>query len=233
MGADHGRLLIDEHISVPRRQRNEPSADVIAGHDCRVDIASRVTTLVSAHPDVQRVVLVGSRADGEPTALSDWDFRIHTTKPSEVARDLPELVAPLQPMAAQWDRLGEHATYMLMLPGPIKIDLFPGDERRELQPPWEPSRANLAAVDAHFWDWILWLGGKSLAGNAEIVADELAQMRRHLLGPLGVTSVPATVRDAVDEYRRARDRLEERWGIAVPRRLGDDVAAALRRQGLV
>jgi hypothetical protein len=41
--------------------------------------------------------------------MSDWDFRMHTAKPSRVARDLPELVAPLQPMAAQWDRLAEHA----------------------------------------------------------------------------------------------------------------------------
>jgi hypothetical protein len=198
-----------------------------------VDIPYRVTKVVSAHPDVRRVALVGSRAGGKPTALSDWDFRIHTTKPSAVARDLPGLVAPLQPLAAQWDRLAEHATYMLVLPGPIKIDLFPGDERHEVQPPWEPSPANLAAIDAHCWDWILWLGGKSLNGEADLVADELAKMHRHLLGPLGVASVPATVGDAVDEYRRARHRLEERWGIAVPRALGDDVAAALRRHGSV
>ena len=48
-----------------------------------------------------------------------------------------------------------------------------------------------------------------------------------LPGPIKIDLFPG------DEYRGARDRLEQRWGIAVPRRLGDDVAAALCRQGLV
>jgi predicted nucleotidyltransferase len=161
-----------------------------------MDIPSRLTRLVSAHPDTGRVVLVGSRASGKPTALSDWDFRIHTAKPGKVARDLPELVAPLQP-------------------------------------PWEPSPANLAAIDAHFWDWTLWLGAKLLAEKMELVADELTKMQRHLLGPLGVLSPPTTVDDAVAKYRVVRDRLEGQWEVSVPRRLGDEVATALRGHGLV
>ena len=198
-----------------------------------MDVAARVTGVLALHPDVRRVKLVGSRARGEATPLSDWDFHLDTDDAAKLARELPGLVAPLAPLAAQWDRLAERATYMLMLPDAVKIDLFPGEERGELQPPWEPSPANLAAIDAHFWDWILWLGGKSLAERTELVAEELNKMHLHLLGPLGVPSAPTTLPEAVDEYRRARGRLEGRWSLRVRRRLGDDVAAALRRHGLV
>jgi hypothetical protein len=56
---------------------------------------------------------------------------------------------------------------------------------------------------------------------------------RNLLGPLGVTSPPATVEQAVAEYRVARDRLERRWEMSVPSRLGDEVAFALVRHGVM
>ena len=58
-------------------------------------------------------------------------------------------------------------------------------------------------------------------------------MHRHLLGPLGVTSPPATVDEAVAAYQLARDRLERSWEISVPRRLGDEVTAALVRHGVI
>jgi hypothetical protein len=192
-----------------------------------------VTDALGPHPDVRRVELVGSRARGEATALSDWDFHLDTSDGPRLARELPALVAPLGALAAQWDRLTERATYMLMLPGAIKVDLFPGDERRALEPPWEPTPSNLVAIDAHFWDWTVWLGGKVLAGRTDLVAEELRKMQQHLLGPLGVTSPPATVEEAVAAYQLARDQLERRWGISVPRRLGDEVMAALVRYGVV
>jgi predicted nucleotidyltransferase len=198
-----------------------------------VDISARVTEVLAPSLLVVRVDLVGSRARGEETALSDWDFRIDTTNGASLARELPTLVEPLEPLAAQWDRLTERATYMLMLPGAIKVDLFPGDERRALEPPWEPTRSNLVAIDAHFWDWTLWLGGKVLAEKSGVVVEELGKLRRNLLGPLGVTSPPATVEQAVAEYRGARDRLERRWEMSVPRRVGDEVAAALVRYGVM
>ena len=198
-----------------------------------MDVPARVTAELASHPEVLRVELVGSRARGEATALSDWDFHIHAKNAAALARELPAIVAPLEPLAAQWDRLTERATYMLMLPGAIKVDLFPGDERRALEPPWEPTPSNLAAIDAHFWDWTLWLGGKVLAGKTNLVAEELRKMQRHLLGPLGVTSTPATVDEAVAAYQLARDRLERRWEISVPRRLGDAVTAALVRHGVL
>jgi hypothetical protein len=189
--------------------------------------------MLAPHPAVVRVELVGTRARGEATVLSDWDFRIDTKNAGLLVRDLPALVAPLEPLAAQWDRLTERATYMLLLPGAIKVDLFPGDERRAIESPWKPGPANLVAVDAHFWDWNLWLGGKVLAEKADVVAEELPKMQQHLLGPLGVPQPPTTVEQAVLVYQVARDRLERSWGISVPRRLGDEVEAALARHGIL
>jgi hypothetical protein len=198
-----------------------------------VDVTARITTVLASRLDVSRVELVGSRARGGATALSDWDFLIHTTNSAGLARELPATVTPLEPLAAQWDRLSERATCMLILPGAIKVDLFPGDERRALEPPWEPTPSNLVAIDAHFWDWTIWLGGKVLARKTDLVAEELRKMQRHLLGPLGVTSPPATVDQAVAGYRGARDRLERSWEISVPRRVGDEVTAALVHHGVI
>ena len=83
------------------------------------------------------------------------------------------------------------------------------------------------------WDWALWLGGKVLAEKAGVVSEELGKLHRNLLGPLGVTSPPATVEQAVAEYRGARDRLERRWEMSVPRRVGDEVTLALVRHGVI
>jgi len=198
-----------------------------------VDISARVTEVLAPSPLVVRVDLVGSRARGEATALSDWDFRIDATNGAALARELPTLVEPLEPLAAQWDRLTERATYMLMLADAVKVDLFPGDELRAIEPPWEPTPSNLVAIDAHFWDWALWLGGKVLAEKSAVVSEELGKLHRNLLGPLGVTSPPATVEQAVAEYRGARDRLERQWEMSVPRRVGNEVAFALVRHGVM
>jgi predicted nucleotidyltransferase len=198
-----------------------------------MDISARVTEVLAPSPLVMRVDLVGSRARGEATTLSDWDFRIDTTNGAALARELPTLVEPLEPLAAQWDRLTERATYMLMLADAVKVDLFPGDELRAIQPPWEPAPSNLVAIDAHFWDWALWLGGKVLAEKSAVVSEELGKLHRNLLGPLGVTSPPATVEQAVGEYRGARDRLERQWEMSVPRRVGDEVTFALVRHGVM
>jgi hypothetical protein len=204
-----------------------------AGNNVVVDVAARAEEVLAPHPAVERVELVGSRGRGEATALSDWDFKIHTTDARALARDLPALVGPLEPLAAQWDRLVERAVYMLVLPGPVKVDLFPGEERREIEPPWEPTPANLAAVDAHFWDWTLWLGSKALHRRTDLVGEELQKLHHNLLGPLGVADPPSTIDPAVTEYRRARDRLEHEWNISIGRELGDEVAGALERNGVI
>jgi hypothetical protein len=198
-----------------------------------MDVRARVTELLDAHPDVVGVELAGSRARGETTALSDWDFHIHTTDAPALARDLPRLVAPLESLAAQWDRLVDRLVYMLVLPGPVKVDLFPGDQRHEIEPPWEPTPDNLAAIDAHFWDWVLWLGSKFLHERQQVVDEELHKLHRNLLGPLGVATPPTTIDAAASEYLRARDRLEREWRISVGHRFGDEVTQALRRNRVI
>jgi Nucleotidyltransferase domain len=198
-----------------------------------VDVLARVSQLLDSRPEVVGVALIGSRSRNEATPLSDWDLLIHTTDAPALARELPALVRPLEPLAAQWDRLADHDVYMLVLPGAVKVDLFPGQRPHALDPPWEPTPGNLAAIDAHFWDWVLWLGSKYLHGRRELVQKELHKLHDHLLGPLGVTTVPQTIDEAVLQYCRARDRLEREWGVAVGRELSDDVTLALRRHGVI
>lgn len=168
------------------------------------------------------VELIGSRARGEATPRSDWDFQVEVTDFPAVAADLPALAAPLAPLGQLWDPLSSRQVYAMILAGPIKIDLV-FEEPHEREPPWRPSPETLPAIDTHFWDWTLWLTGKAYAGRAELVRAELAKMSVHLLGPLGVGQVPATIGDAVRRYRIARDRLEAAYGVAVPRQLEDAI----------
>jgi hypothetical protein len=183
-----------------------------------VDLVARVRAAVASHPAVRDLQLVGSRARGDPTELSDWDFLIQTEDVDTVERSLPGLVRSLDPLVAQWDRLSEEATYyMLILPGGVKVDFVLSRPPR-LEPPWEPRTETLAAIDAHFWDWILWLGGKQLRGELGLVDIMLRRlMFEHLLAPLGVERAPRSIGEAVELYRAARGARERDFGIAVPR----------------
>ncbi len=187
----------------------------------------RVISAVGSHGSVRSISLTGSRAEGRATERSDWDFVVGTDDFTALAGDLPGLCAPLAPLAMQWDRLSPHGCWMLMLTGPTKVDLLFPDEPHELEPPWEPARENLAAIDDHFWDWALWLRSKEAAGKRQQVEAELEKLHRHLLGPLGVTTMPASVAEAVAFYRDARAAAELRLGTEVPRALEAAVAAAV------
>ena len=79
--------------------------------------------------------------------LSDWDFEVETRNFARVAEALPGLVAPLQPLAEQWDRYAAHACFMLILRGPTKADLLFLDEKQAWAPPWEPAPDNLDSID--------------------------------------------------------------------------------------
>jgi hypothetical protein len=48
-------------------------------------------------------------------------------------------------------------------------------------------------------------------------------MTAHLLRPLGVERVPASIEGAIRSYRGARDRLESELHVSVPRRLEAEV----------
>ena len=191
------------------------------------DLAASVKAALLPHPHVLTVELVGSRATGTPTRLSDWDFEVMTDGFDAIARELPAMVAELEPLAQQWDRISEYPCYMLMLIGPVKVDLiFPGEPYESL-PPWTVSSETLEGIDRHFWDWILWLASKREKGRDEVIRRELAKMSVHLLRPLGADRVPGSIEAALESYRSARDEREREFGIEVSRRLEHEVLHAL------
>jgi predicted nucleotidyltransferase len=194
------------------------------------DIAAAVRTALLRHPHVIAVELVGSRARGTPSPLSDWDFIVDVNDFDGVTADLPTLVAELEPLSQQWDRLGpdDYCCFMLMLVGPVKIDLiFPGVPHRP-EPPWEVAPDTLDGIDRHFWDWILWMAAKEQGGKDDLVRRELRKMSEHLLKPMGVDRVPGSIHGATVEYRAARERLESSLGVHVSRRVELEVLPVLR-----
>ena len=183
----------------------------------QTDLAERVQRTLLRHPKISGVRLVGSRANGTPSRLSDWDFAIETDAFEDVARDLPDAVADLEPIGQQWDRISDYPCYMLMLTGPVKVDLIFPNEPYVSRPPWTVSAGTLDEIDQHVWDWLLWLASKREKGDAVLVRRELVKMYDHLLAPLGVDDRPATLEEAAADYRGARDRQERAFGITVTR----------------
>jgi predicted nucleotidyltransferase len=192
-----------------------------------MNLAEAVVAAVSPHPAVASIELVGSRAEGRATALSDWDFGVRARDFAALSSALPELLAPLEPLVQQWDRLGDEYCWMLILRGPEKLDLIFPDEPHENEGPWVPGPDTLAGIDDHFWDWMLWLRGKEAAGKEEQVATEFEKLLGHLLGPLGVEERPSSIGEAVAAYRSGRDRAERRFGVTVSRKVENAVAPAL------
>jgi hypothetical protein len=139
----------------------------------------------------------------------------------------------LDPLAGQWDRLSRRAVYMLILPGAIKVDLFPDHRSREIAPSWCPGPSNLVDIDAHFWDWILWLGSKQLARRTSLLHDELRKLHRHLLAPLGAPVALGSLQEAVQQYQGLRAIAERVHGATVDRRLAEAVIARLRAERLL
>jgi hypothetical protein len=188
-----------------------------------MNVARDVPAALDAHPSVRGVRLAGSRARGSAHELSDWDFAVDTGDFESVAKDLPLLVAPLGPLSEQWDPFSKVECYMLLLPGPTKIDLLFVDQPREWSPAWDPSPQTLEAIDRHFWDWILWLEQKRRGGRPEIVARSLRDMYELLLRPMGATAEPRSIPGAIDAYLDARGALERTFGISLPRDLEHEV----------
>jgi hypothetical protein len=199
---------------------------VVAGDHTSEHLASRVEQALRSAREVRVVRPVGSRARGDATALSDWDFRVVVSDFAAVAAQLPELVAPLSPLAAQWDRLSEEQCYMLLLRGPHKVDLI-FDEPHTDEPPWVVAPETLQAIDAHFWDWILWLAAKRLAGKDDLVTAELSKMHDHLLAPMGISAAPGSLDEALALYVAARSSLEQQLAVHVSRAVEREVLPAI------
>jgi hypothetical protein len=189
-----------------------------------MNLADRIIASVAPHPAIRSVRLVGSRAEGSAIELSDWDFRVEANDFDAAAAALPHLLAPLEPLAQQWDRLSPEWCWMLIVRGPTKVDLIFPDEPHDNEPPWKPDHSNLEAIEAHFWDWMLWLRAKEARGKTELVVSELDKLFEHLLAPLGVTSRPCSIVEAIASYQDARERAEQQFGISVPRKLEDAAA---------
>ena len=187
---------------------------------------SRVVEAVGRHPHIERVTLAGSRAEGRAHTLSDWDFTVETHNFASVAPDMPLLCMPLHPLAQQWDRLSRACCWMLLLAGPVKVDLIFAEPHAP-ESAWQPNAANLAAIDAHFWDWVLWLRGKQAHQQTALVAAELRKMFGHILEPMGISRRPTSIDDAIATYRHARAALERTFGSAVPRTIEQAVYPAV------
>ena len=193
-------------------------------------ISDLLRAALTPHPAVQSVRLVGSRARAEEGPLSDWDFAVDAANPRAAAATLPELVESLEPLAAQWDRLAESSCFMLMLPGPVKVDLLLDLPHRP-KPPWFVDATTLPAIDQHFWDWLLWIASKDIRHRSSLVHAELVKMSHHLLRPMGDMGIPGDVEVAAQCYRRARANHEIRTGGTIVRRLEREVVSGLRRHG--
>jgi hypothetical protein len=178
------------------------------------------------------VTLGGSRERGRPTELSDWDLYL-VGDPEAMMAEVPTVIASFRPLAAFWEPLAEEAGYMVVLDGPIKVDVFPTGGRRRIQRPWVLSAETLPQIDGHFWDWSLWLGGKTLRGQQGLVASELMKMHDFLLEPIGVTSAPAHLGEALAAYLRARTSAMDALGVFVDPELGRQVLDALRRYRVI
>jgi predicted nucleotidyltransferase len=77
-----------------------------------------VSAALQADPLVRSVSLVGSRADGTATTLSDWDYHVSSSDPATVSLRLPDLTRPLRPLSQLWDPLARHPGYMLIVAPP-------------------------------------------------------------------------------------------------------------------
>jgi predicted nucleotidyltransferase len=196
------------------------------------EVVVAIRTALEHCSSVTSVTLGGSRERGRATELSDWDLYLEGDTGAMMVQ-VPEVVASFGPLAAFWEPLAEEAGYMVVLDGPIKVDVFPRGGRRRIQRPWVLSAETLVQIDGHFWDWSLWLGGKTLRSEHELVAKELKKMRDFLLAPIGVAAAPKTLGEAVDVYLRARASAMNALGVSVDPELGRQVSDALQRHGVI
>jgi hypothetical protein len=175
---------------------------------------------------VRAVRLVGGRSRGTESALSDWDFTVETDDFEAIARELPEIFAPFAPLATLWDPRSASAFFMVLLPGGVRLDLG-FDHGQEPEPRWVVSVETLSRIDAHFWNWSLYLASKREKGREDLVREGLEQLASYVLVGFGIDEVPVSIERAIELYLTARGQAERRFGVAVPRQLGEDARSAI------
>ena len=92
------------------------------------------TALLRDHPAVTSTEFAGSRSRGTHAELSDWDFAVETSDFEALARDMPALVAPLNPLGQQWEPMGHFPVYQVFLRGPTKIEYLFLDQSQDPVP---------------------------------------------------------------------------------------------------
>lgn len=193
-----------------------------------VDVAVAV---VAGHPSVTGVELAGSRSRGTHEELSDWDFAVRTSDFDAVARALPTLVEPLEPLGAQWEPLGHFPVYALVLRGPTVVEYLFLEHSQQAKTPVEPSRETLPSIDTHFWAWIWWLATKANIRREDLLEQHWPKLYRHILEPMGASTVPDSVDAAVRSFLTCRGELEREYGAELPRALEGEVRRGIRRLG--
>jgi predicted nucleotidyltransferase len=192
-----------------------------------MDIVAIVPELLMKHPAVKQVALAGSRLRGDATEWSDWDFSVETTDFEAVSAALPTLTESLSPLTHLWDPLSRHTIYMMILKGPIKVDLM-FNRLQQQKPPWIVNGDTLAQVNSHFWDWILWIAGKEVSGKKD-ASKELEKMYDFLLAPLGCAKKPNSVEEAVRDYLAAFKRQRNLLHIEIDPALEVEVIKGLKK----
>jgi predicted nucleotidyltransferase len=193
------------------------------------DVVAVATGLLAGHPAVKRVEFAGSRSRGTHDQLSDWDFAVDTSDFDALARDLPTLVAPLEPLGQQWEPMGHFPVYQVLLRGPTKIEYLFLEHSQDPMPPLEPARGTLPAINTHFWDWTWWLATKASVGRSDLVAEHLPQLHAQLLRPMDISAVPANIESAIEAFVARRDELEQEFGVSVDRALESEVREGIDR----
>lgn len=193
-----------------------------------MDPRGPVAAALMTHPSVRSVRLVGSRANGSGDPLSDWDFKIDAADLAGVRSAIRTLIAPLCPVLQQWDAVSSEWIYMFILPDMTKVELFLGPGHRP-EAPWTITEESLTRVDAHFWDWILFIETARARGKSEAVTEHLGLIHVNILRPLGIRRVPKNADDAVTGYKRAREDWEGRFGMRISRTPETEIGQFLQR----
>ena len=119
--------------------------------------------------------------------------------------------------------------YQVLLLGPTKIEYLFLDESQEPVPTREPSPESLESIDTHLWDWIWRITTKSAIGGSDLVSEHLTQLHAHLLLPIGIESVPASIEEAIEVFVARRDPLEQQYAVSVDRALEQEVRRGIDR----
>ena len=193
------------------------------------DWVTIATGVLVGHPAVTSVVFAGSRSRGTHEELSDWDFAVETSDFDALVRDLPTLVAPLDPVGQQWEPMGHFPVYQVLLRGPTKIEYLFLDRSQDPVPPRVPSRDTLPAINTHFWDWIWWITTKACIGRTDLVTEHLTQLHAQILRPMGIHARPPSIESAVKVFVARRNALETEFDVTVDRALEREVRHGIDR----